>query len=129
MFHPTGGCGAVMVALARIARSLGVDIRLGEPAKAIEFEGRRAIGVHTESDYYPTDALVVNADFAQAMQQLVPDRLRRRWNDSQLERKKYSCSTFMIYAGIEGRYDHVPHHTVFLADDYVKNLRDIETDH
>jgi phytoene desaturase len=75
------------------------------------------------------DAVVVNADFARAMQTMVPDRLRRKWNDAAIERKKFSCSTFMLYLGIEGRYDDVSHHTIFLSRDYRQNLRDIEDEH
>jgi phytoene desaturase len=34
------------------------------------------------------DAVVVNADFARAMQRLVPDRLRRRWTDRKLAKQE-----------------------------------------
>jgi phytoene desaturase len=70
----------------------------------------------------------MNADFARAMQKLVPDPLRRRWTDRKLARKKYSCSTFMMYLGIEGRFD-LPHHTIHIARDYERNLADIEQRH
>jgi phytoene desaturase len=73
--------------------------------------------------------MVINADFAHAMTRLVPDGLRRRWSDRKLSRKKFSCSTFMLYLGIEGRYDDLAHHTIYLAEDYEQNLRDIEVDH
>ncbi len=128
VFHPIGGCGAVTRAMARVARDLGASIRLAEPVEEVLFEGCRAIGVRTSRGRYPADALVVNADFAHAMRTLVPDRLRRRWTDRKLERKKYSCSTFMLYLGIEGKVD-LDHHTIFLASDYETNLADIEDDH
>ena len=35
----------------------------------------------------------------------------------------------MLYLGIEGRYDEVSHHTIYLAEDYRQNLRDIEELH
>jgi len=128
VFHPRGGCGAVTEAMARIARDLGVDIRLDEPVEGIEFDGRRATGVRTPAGRYACDALVINADFARAMSRLVPDRLRRRWTDRKLAAKKYSCSTFMMYLGVEGEVD-LDHHTIWLADDYRENLADIETHH
>ena len=58
---------------------------------------------------------MINADFARAMTRLVPDRLRRRWTDAKIAKKKFSCSTFMMYLGIEGRYDDLPHHTIYMA--------------
>jgi len=129
VYHPRGGCGALTEAMARVAREMGVEIHLGEPAREIRFEGRRAIGVRTDEGDYEHDALVVNADFAHAMHHLVPDRLRRRWTNRKLEGKKYSCSTYMLYLGIEGTYENLDHHTIFLADDYEKNLQEIEKQH
>jgi phytoene desaturase len=129
VFHPIGGCGAVTRAMARVAAEMGVDIRLGEEVREVEFRGRRAVGVGTAQAHYPADALVINADFAHAMARLVPDRLRRRWTDRKIAGKKFSCSTFMMYLGLEGRQDDLAHHTIHLAEDYQTNLDDIETRH
>lgn len=129
VYHPIGGCGAVTDCMARIAREMGVEIQLGEEAKAILFEDRRAVGVRTATGTHAADALVINADFARAMSRLVPDNLRRRWTDNRIARKRFSCSTFMLYLGIEGRYDHLGHHTIYLDEDYVRNLREIEDLH
>jgi phytoene desaturase len=129
VFHPRGGCGAVTEAMARVATDLGAKIRLDEPVEEILFEGRRAVGVRTARGALSCDALVVNADFAHAMSRLVPDALRRRWTDRKLARKRYSCSTYMMYLGLEGRCDDLAHHTIFLTDEYKRNLHDIETAH
>ncbi len=129
VFHPRGGCGAVSRGMARCARQLGAEIRLDEPVRELLFEGRRAVGVRTDQGVYRGDAVVVGADFAHAMQHLIPDGLRRRWSDRKLAKKKYSCSTFMLYLGLEGRYDNLAHHTIHMAADYTKNLREIERDH
>jgi phytoene desaturase len=127
VFHPRGGCGAVMEAIARCARRAGARILLNEPVTGIDFEGRRAVGVQTERNYFPADALVINADFAQAMTTLVPNRLRRRWTDQKLAKKRYSCSTFMMYLGVEGRFDDLAHHTIYLSKNYPENITDIES--
>jgi phytoene desaturase len=129
VYHPKGGCGAVTEGLARIAREMGVEIRLGEEARKILFQGRRAVGVGTASGEYAADALVVNADFSRAMTRLVPDRLRNRWTDRRIARKRFSCSTFMLYLGIEGRYDNLGHHTIYLDENYTRNLHEIENQH
>jgi phytoene desaturase len=125
VFHPRGGCGAVLQAMARVARDLGARVHTDTPVEEIVFKGRRAVGVRTRAGQYACDALVINADFAGAMNRLVPDRLRRRWTDAKLARKRFSCSTFMLYLGIGGRVD-LDHHTIFLAQDYARNLKEIE---
>lgn len=129
VFHPVGGCGAVTEAMARVARELGVDIRLNEPVREVLFEGRRAVGVRTGAGTYRSDALLINADFARAMTRLVPDSLRQRWTDRRIGKKKFSCSTFMLYLGIDGRYDGVDHHTIYISEDYERNLDEIERRH
>ena len=63
------------------------------------------------------------------MRKMVPNSLRRKWTDKKIEGKRFSCSTFMMYLGVEGLYEDVSHHTIYLAKDYRKNLRDIEEDH
>ena len=129
VFHPIGGCAAVTAAMAKVAREIGVDIRLEEPVREILFEGRRATGVRTDAGEHRADALLINADFARAMTSLVPDRLRRRWTDRKIAKKKFSCSTFMLYLGIEGMYEDVPHHNIYISRDYVQNLDEIENRH
>ncbi len=128
VFHPVGGCGAITAALARVARRVGVEIRLDEPVTELLLEGRRAVGVRTARHTYRSDGVVVNADFARAMSRLVPDKNRQRWNNKNLARKKFSCSTFMLYLGIEGRYD-LPHHNIYISRDYERNLDEIENRH
>jgi len=129
IFHPKGGCGAVSEAMADAARRLGARIHLNESVEQVRFEGRKAKSVVTAKGEYPCDALVINADFSRAMQKLVPDHLRRNWSDKVIEKKKYSCSTFMVYLGVNRRYEHLEHHNIFLSKDYDGNLTDIERDH
>ena len=129
VYHPIGGCGAVSAAMARIAADMGVEIRYGEAVESLEFAGRRITAATTDRGTYAADATVVNADFARTMTRLVPDRIRRRWNDRKIASRRFSCSTFMLYLGIEGRYDDVAHHNIYLSEDYRENLADIEHRH
>jgi len=128
VFHPIGGCAALTVAMARVAERLGVEIRTDSPVEEVIFEGRRAVGVRTAAGEERASAIVMNADFARAMKRLVPDRLRRRWTDRKIAGKKFSCSTFMMYLGVDGEFD-LPHHNIHIADDYARNLDEIENKH
>jgi phytoene desaturase len=125
VWHPYGGCSAVSEGMARVAEELGAAIHLDEPVTELLFEGQRAVGAKTAAGEYRADAVIVNADFAHAMRKLVPDRLRRRWTDAKIETKRFSCSTFMLYLGLEGAVD-LPHHTIYTSERYEQNLDDIE---
>ena len=125
VWHPIGGCGAVSQTMARLARDMGAKIQLGEAVTGLEFDGRAAKRVHTADSVYECDALIINADFAHAMRTLVPDPLRRRWTDRKIAKKKFSCSTFMLYLGLDGQQEDLPHHTIYLSDSYQQNLEDI----
>ena len=125
VYHPIGGCGAVAEAMASVASRLGADIRLRTAVDRIEFAGGRAVAVEAGSQRLPVDAVVVNADFAHAVPKLIPEAYRRRWRDGKLSKARLSCSTFMLYLGLEGEVRGLPHHTILLARDYRRNLREI----
>ncbi|MGI9372923.1 MAG: phytoene desaturase family protein [Hyphomicrobiales bacterium] len=126
VYHPIGGCGAVMQRMAELAESMGVEIKLSEGVDELEFEGKKASAAVTSKGRYPCSRLIINADFAETMKQLVPNKLRKRWTDKKLEKKKFSCSTYMLYLGLDGTYDDLPHHTIFLSEDLRKNVHEIQ---
>lgn len=126
VFHPVGGCGAVSEAMAGLARRLGVDIRLGTTVDRVLFRDDRAVGVEAGGERIEADSVVVNGDFAKVVRALVPERHRPRWRDAKLDRARLSCSTFMLYLGIEGRMpEGLGHHTILLAEDYRRNIAEI----
>jgi phytoene desaturase len=129
VWHPIGGCNALTRGMARVATELGATLRLNEPVEEILFDGRRAVGARTATGELRADAVVVNADFGHAMTKLVPARLRRKWTDANIARKRFSCSTFMLYLGIEGRCDQLQHHNIYVAQNYRQNLDEIENQH
>jgi phytoene desaturase len=127
VYHPIGGCGAVSEAMRRVAERLGVEFRLRTPVERIAFAGRRAVGVDAAGRHHAADAVVLNGDFAHAVPRLVPDSIRKAWSDRKIEKARYSCSTFMLYLGIEGALPQLAHHNVLLSESYQENIRQIET--
>ena len=106
-----------------------MKIQLNTAVEEILFENRRAVGVRTAQGEQRADAVMVNADFASAITKLVPNNLRRRWSDAKVAKKDFSCSTFMLYLGVEGRFDHLAHHNIYVAKEYRRNLDEIERQH
>ena len=126
VYHPIGGCGAVSTAMARVAERMGAEIRLNTPVDCIAFEGKRARGVEIGGVRHDADAVVVNADFAHAIPKLIPDSIRRGWKDKKIAKARYSCSTFMMYLGLDITLPDVAHHNVILSEQYRENIGQIE---
>ncbi|MBX3381982.1 MAG: phytoene desaturase [Phycisphaeraceae bacterium] len=129
VWHPIGGCNALMSALAEVATEHGAEIVTGTPVTALGFEGRRAVGVTAGGEFRRHDHVVINADATWAMKNLMPEGVRRAaagraYSDATLDAKKYSCSTYMLYLGVEGEVD-LPHHTIYISGRYRENLEEI----
>ncbi|MEL0182388.1 MAG: phytoene desaturase family protein, partial [Candidatus Poseidoniales archaeon] len=129
IFHPIGGLGSVSERMATIAKDLGVTFRMNEAVESVIMDGKTIKGVRTGKGEFFADKVVMNADFANGMTQLFPDKVRKKWNNKKLEGKKYSCSTFMVYLGIDKTYEDLPHHQIYASANYEQNLEDIEKHH
>jgi phytoene desaturase len=129
IWHPIGGCNSITHHMARIAREMGVKIELETPVDSLILEGKKAVGARTSKGDFHADQVIINADFGKAITKLIPNEKRKKWSDRNVASKSYSCSTFMLYLGVEGKFDHLSHHNIYIAKDYKKNLREIESDH
>jgi len=122
--HVRGGVNQLCVALARVAQSLGAAVRTGAAARKLAVgEGGRCTAVLLESgERVACDEVVVNADGAAALHRLLPHGPSLRFNAHRLEHLKESCSTFMLYLGLD-RPVPLPHHTFFFAGDYRAEMK------
>ncbi len=124
VWHPIGGCHALMRALAKVFVELGGTIRTGAPVDNVRVDRGRVTGLEVQGTVEPCDHVVINADATWALKNLFSESIRGKITDASLDSKKYSCSTFMMYLGVEGGID-LPHHTIRTAPDYRGNLLDI----
>jgi len=126
VFHVTGGLSQISQAMARVFEEEGGTLHLKTPVKRILVDDqRRARGVELETgDKVEADAVIVNADFAHAMTTLVDPQHVKKYTQENLLRRDYSCSTFMLYLGVDKTYE-TAHHTIVFASDYRKNLQDV----
>ncbi len=125
IFHVTGGLNAISAAMAQAAAENGAAIHLSSPVKEIITENGRATGVLLASGGTDTaDEVIINADFGYAMTHLFRPGLLKKYTPESVAKKKYSCSTFMIYLGVDKKYD-MAHHNIYFSKDYEGNVRDI----
>lgn len=119
VWHVMGGFRALSRAMMKAAEDLGATFRLSSAVKRVLIENRRAVGVELESgERVLADVVVINADLPYAATTLIDERWRygTRLSNRALEHSKYSCSTFMLYLGLDKVYDQLPHHLIYLSN-------------
>jgi len=126
IYHPIGGLTRISQAMAKVVIEDGGKIHLSTPVRRIIIENRKAVGILLENGQEVRgDAVIINPDFAWAMSHLIAPQDRRKYTDQKLRKMEYSCSTFMLYLGLDKLYD-IPHHNVIFAEDYRDNVEDID---
>ena len=123
--HITGGLHRMSTAFAQVLEEEGGTLRLETPVHRLALDGRKVTGVElADGSRVATDAVVINADFGHAMTRLVPEGVLKRYRAEKLRKLEFSCSTYMLYLGLDTVYP-LPHHKIIFAKDYARNLREI----
>ncbi len=126
VYHIEGGLNRLSQAMAKVTEEFGGKIRLSTPVKNLIIEDGIARGVLLEDGSEERgDYVIINADFAHAMNRLAGSGHRRKYTDKRLKKMKYSCSTFMLYLGLDTVYDNLNHHNIFFSKDYKQNVAEI----
>ncbi|MEO1404768.1 MAG: FAD-dependent oxidoreductase, partial [Cyanobacteria bacterium J06635_1] len=115
VWHPIGGFRALAQAMGKAITDIGGKIHLNTPVQQVWVENGKTQGVILENGgRVKAGAVVVNADFAHAAHTLIPNQAQGRFNPDKLNTMQFSCSTFMLYLGVDRRYEDLPHHQIYL---------------
>lgn len=120
VWYPMGGFGAVVDALARLAREAGAAIRTGADVRRIVVNDGVARGVTlADGEHLPSDIVVAAIDSSATDLRLLVDvpgiapRARRRWN-----RSLSGPSAVLVMLGVRGPLPQLAHHTLLFARDW-----------
>ncbi|MDH2429648.1 phytoene desaturase family protein [Sphaerisporangium sp. TRM90804] len=121
-WYVRGGLPRVADALAVLLEEAGVEVHLGAEVTGVLAGRDRVSGVRLASgEEARADAVVVNGDAAALYGRLLPDRRRLR----RIAGLGRSSSAFLLLAGVEGRTEGLPHHSVVFSADYEREFADI----
>ncbi len=125
IWHVRGGLSEISSAMAKAFREDGGVLHLNTPVKRVLLENGKAAGVElVNGEKMNADAVVINADFGHAMTTLFAPGQLRKYTEEKLRKREFSCSTYMLYLGVNKTYEE-HHHQILFAQDYQKNIRDI----
>jgi phytoene desaturase len=127
IYHVKGGLSRISDAMAEVVKELGGEIHLNSPVEKIVVRDRTARSVRfAGGKTVDADAVIINADFGYAMTNLFEPGVLRKFAPQKVARKAYSCSTFMLYLGVDTLFRET-HHNIIMANDYKENIEDIST--
>jgi phytoene desaturase len=125
IYHVKGGLNKISAAMAKVIVEQGGTIHTNTPVDSLIIENKAVKGVRLQDGTeISANEVVVNADFAYAMTHLVKPDVLRQHSPERLKKLEYSCSTFMLYLGLDKCYD-IAHHTIIFANDYTTNIGNI----
>jgi phytoene desaturase len=125
VYHIRGGINQLTKAMAKVCEELGVTIKLNSEVEKIVTKNKGIEGFYLRNgEFIQADEFVINGDFGHIMSNVVEPGVLKKYSPEKLEQKQYSCSTFMMYLGVNKRFD-LAHHNILFAKDYRKNVEEI----
>ena len=103
--HVKGGLAEISEAMKQVFLKKGGKLSLNQEIIDIK-ENEVTL---KDGQVLKADKIVINADVGYALKHLLKKK--------DLKNRQFSCSTFMLYLGIDEELD-LEHHTVFFSDDY-----------
>jgi phytoene desaturase len=131
MYHVKGGLNKISDAMARIFTEKGGTLKLNTTVQRLHEVDGRITSVELENgEMFDCDDCIVNADFAYSMSHLLDPETKngRKYRPEKMKKKEFSCSTFMLYLGVDKLYPDEPHHNIMAAEDYHKNVDEITSE-
>lgn len=121
-----GGTGAMVDALGRLMREVGIELRLGKTVERVRLEGRRATGVVLEGgEELAAGVVVSNADPMHLFREMLPPEALAPSARLKLRTARLSMGLFLLYFGTRRQYPDVAHHTIWLGARFRELLADI----
>ncbi|WP_161877981.1 phytoene desaturase family protein [Alkalibacterium sp. MB6] len=122
-----GGMYTMASAMERLFKELGGTVHYNAPVEHILIENKQAKGIQLNGEQILSDFVMCNADFPYAMKNLVKDtEAKGKYTDKKIDSMKYSCSCFVLYFGMDRKYDKVDYvHNFIFSNDLDRNLDDI----
>jgi phytoene desaturase len=118
-----GGMYSYVLALEKLINQLGGCILKNSEIREVVIKDNTSIGVIDSTGFEPSDVIVCNADFPYAVTSIIPNNADLgKYTAEAVSKMEYSCSTFMLYLGINKKLPSLQVHNIFIGKDFRKNI-------
>lgn len=124
LWHIKGGMYSYIKALEKAIYDLGGEIITNFTVDEILIEDGTAVGIKSQdTETVFGDIVVSNVDFPYTMDNLIKsDTYKGKYTTDKLKSMKYTCSTFILYLGLDKKYPSLSVHNLYLNVDFKKNI-------
>jgi phytoene desaturase len=126
-WYVKGGLHRIVLALEKLAREFGVEIRLNSEITGLHTQpGRYQLAI--EGVWEKFDGVICNMDALHAYEHLLPRTAGEQFRRKHLGRDPLSSSAFLLFLGVKKKYDGLAHHNVFFPDDARREFHQLFTE-
>ncbi|MBN1042020.1 phytoene desaturase [Clostridium botulinum] len=122
LYHMQGGIYSYIKALERLILNQGGIINTNCEVRKILFEDKKAIGVMVNNQKLNADAVICSSDYSYTINNLIQDEDIKDLVKP-VEQLKYSCSTFILYLGLDKKYPMLKLNNIYINKNFKKNLK------
>ena len=115
-FHPKNGMYEVILAIAALAKELGVTIKTDSPIEKISIESGQAKGITSKGETILSDIVLSGADYHHT--ETLIDKTYRQYSENYWSKKTFAPSSLLFYVGFDKKLINVNHHTLFFDVDF-----------
>lgn len=124
VWYPQGDIYQIARACERLARELGVEIRLNARIREICAHGEQVSAVILENgEILPAQTIISNIDVTTTYGLIQSERARLKL--ASLMKRDVSCSGMVLLLGVEGTFPELAHHNIFFSSDYRREFQQI----
>lgn len=126
-WYPKGGMHQPILAMEKIARKLGVNIKLNQPISQMEVVRNRVTQASSKMEAVEADAFLASADYHHVEKSLL-EAPYRQYSDDYWENRKMSPSSILFYVGVDKKIEGLTHHNLFFDTSFASHAQAIYKD-
>lgn len=121
LYYIKGGIYSYIKAIKCLILELGGEIITSEEVEKILIKDNTAYGVRVSGEDKLCDIVVSNADFMYSVSTLIDNNiLPKKYKDT--SRFEHSCSTFILYLGLDKKYPFMNIHNICIGEEFKENI-------
>lgn len=119
LWYIKGGFYKYIEALEKLIYDLGGNIQTNITVEKIMIINNKVKGVISEKGDFKSDIVVCNADYPYAINHL----LNNKKKCLKVNKEDYSCSVFIMYLGLNKKYNNLQVHNIYIGEEFKKNIQ------